>query len=148
MNKQKLPIRELFSIIIGEALVSSIICLVYLLIKKFTYKVILGAALGSVVTVLNFLVLSIMAGKVIDRFIEERGEKELSEEEAEAFALKFQAGIQKQMKLSFLIRTLVLAATLVVAFLLEVFEVLPTVIPILALRPILMLAGMMKKKGV
>lgn len=148
MNKQKLPTRELAAVAIGEVLVSLIVSAVYILLHKFTYKVALGATLGSTITFLNFLVLSVMTGRVIDRFVEERGEGELSDEEAAEFTLKFQASVQKQMKLSFIIRTAVLAVTLILAFLIDAFEILPTVIPLLALRPILMVAGMLKKKGV
>ena len=147
MNKQKLPLRELLAIVIGEVLVSLVICGIYLIIDKFTYKVTLGVLLGSAITLLNFLVLSIMTNRVINNFLEERGEKELTDEEAMELSLKFQGKIQAQMKISFLIRTAVLVATLVVAFLVEIFEVLPTVIPILMLRPILSVSELIKRKA-
>ena len=147
MNKQKLPIRELISILIGEAIVSLVICGVYLIISKYTYKVLLGVLLGSTVTVLNFLVLSIMTNRVINRFLEARGDAELTDEEAQAVAMKFQGQVQNQIKISFLVRTAVLAATLVVAFLVEIFEVLPTVIPLLMLRPILTVSEFIKRKA-
>ena len=147
MNKQKLPLRELISILIGEAIVSLVICGVYLIISKYTYKVLLGVLLGSTVTVLNFLVLSIMTNRVINRFLEARGDAELTDEEAQAVAMKFQGQVQNQIKISFLVRTAVLAATLVVAFLVEIFEVLPTVIPLLMLRPILTVSEFIKRKA-
>ena len=147
MNKQKLPLRELISILIGEAFVSLVICGVYLIISKYTYKVLLGVLLGSTVTVLNFLVLSIMTNRVINRFLEARGDAELTDEEAQAVAMKFQGQVQNQIKISFLVRTAVLAATLVVAFLVEIFEVLPTVIPLLMLRPILTVSEFIKRKA-
>ena len=147
MNKQKLPLRELIAILIGEAIVSLVICGVYLIISKYTYKVLLGVLLGSTVTVLNFLVLSIMTNRVINRFLEARGDAELTDEEAQAVAMKFQGQVQNQIKISFLVRTAVLAATLVVAFLVEIFEVLPTVIPLLMLRPILTVSEFIKRKA-
>lgn len=110
MNKQKLPIRELISILIGEAIVSLVICGVYLIISKYTYKVLLGVLLGSTVTVLNFLVLSIMTNRVINRFLEARGDAELTDEEAQAVAMKFQGQVQNQIKISFLVRTAVLSS--------------------------------------
>ena len=146
MNKQKLPVRELIAIIIGEAAVSAVICGIYLIIKKFTYKVALGVLLGSTVTFLNFLVLSIMTNRVIDRFLEERGNAEMTEEEADALALKFQGQVQNQIKISFIVRTAVLVATLIVAFLVEIFAVLPTVIPLFMLRPIIMVSEFLKFK--
>ena len=147
MNKQKLPVRELLAIIIGEALVSLIICGIYLIIEKYTYKVILGVLLGSTVTFLNFLVLSIMTNRVINRFLEARGDAELSDEEAADLALKFQGQVQAQIKISFIVRTAVMIATLVVAFLVEVFEVLPTLIPLLMLRPIITISEFIKRKA-
>jgi hypothetical protein len=147
MNKQKLPLREIFAILIGEILTSAVICGVYLIIKKFTYKVFLGVLLGSTVTLLNFLVLSIMTNRVINRFLEARGDEELSDEEAGALAMKFQGQVQNQIKISFIVRTAVLALTLVVAFLVDVFEVLPTVIPLLMLRPIITVSEFIKRKA-
>ncbi len=147
MNKQKLPLRELLALLIGEALTSLVICGVYLLIKKFTYKVLLGVLLGSTVTVLNFIVLSIMTNRVINSFLEERGERELSEEEATELSLKFQGKIQAQMKISFLVRILVLVVTLVAAFVSGVFAPLATVIPILMLRPIITISELLKRKA-
>lgn len=147
MNKQKLPLRELLAILIGEILTSSVICGIYLIIKKYTYKVFLGVLLGSTVTLLNFLVLSIMTNRVINTFLEERGKKELSEEETMEITMKFQGKIQTQMKISFLIRILVLVASLIAAFLSGVFEPLATVIPILMMRPIIMVSELIKRKG-
>ena len=147
MNKQKLPVRELLAIIIGEALVSLIICGIYLIIEKYTYKILLGVLLGSTVTFLNFLVLSIMTNRVINRFLEARGDAELSDEEAADLALKFQGQVQAQIKISFIARTAVMIATLVVAFLVEVFEVLPTLIPLLMLRPIITISEFIKRKA-
>ena len=147
MNKQKLPLQELIAIIVGEALASTIVCVIYLIIKKFTYKVLLGALLGSGVTLLNFIVLSLMTNRVINRFLEVRGDKEMSDEEAEALAMQFQGQVQNQIKISFIVRTAALAATLIVAFLVEIFEVLPTLIPLLMLRPILTVSEFIKRKA-
>ena len=146
MNKQKLPVRELLAILIGELITSLIICGVFLIIKKYTLEVLLGVLLGSAVTFLNFLVLSIMTNRVINRFLEARGNAELSDEDAEALALKFQGQVQNQMKLSFIIRILVLAAALVVAFISDLFNPLATVIPLLMLRPILTISEIIRRK--
>ncbi len=146
MNKQKLPMKELFSIIIGELLVSLIICGVYAVIGKFSYKVPLGAALGSTVTVLNFLVLSLMTNRVINAFLAERGDGAMDDEEAEAIAKKFEGRVQNQIKISFLARTIVMLITLVVAFILDCFNVIATLIPLLAFRPILTLASLIGNK--
>ena len=147
MKKQTLPARELTAIVIGELITSLIVSGVFLILKKFDYSVILGLALGSAVTFINFLVLAIMTNKVIDKFLAERGDGEMDEEEATALAMKYQGQIQNQMKLSFIIRILVMIATFVLAFLLtDVFNVIATMIPLLMLRPIITVSEFFKKK--
>ena len=147
MKKQTLPVRELTAIVIGEIITSLIVSGVFLILKKFDYSVILGLVLGGAVTFINFLVLAIMTNKVIDKFLAERGDGEMDEEEASALAMKYQGQIQNQMKLSFIIRILVMIATFVLAFLLtDVFNVIATMIPLLMLRPIITASEFFKKK--
>ena len=147
MSKQNLPIKEILTLALGEIIVSLITCGVYLLIKyEDFYKVVLGVLLGSTVTIINFIVLSIMANRVINRFLEERGNSELTDEQASEVALKFQGRVQTQLKISFLVRTAVLAAVLIIACLVDVFEVLPTVIPLLMFRPIITVSEFIKRK--
>ena len=147
MKKQTLPVRELLAIVIGELITSLIVSGVFLIIKKFDYSVILGLVLGSAVTFINFLVLAIMTNKVTDKFLAERGDGEMDEEEATALAMKYQGQIQNQMKLSFIIRILVMIATFVLAFLLtDVFNVIATMIPLLMTRPIITVSEFFKKK--
>ena len=66
MNQKKLPVREITLLAIGEALVGAIITAVFFLIGKFNYTVPLGALLGGVVTVFNFVFLSIAVNRAID----------------------------------------------------------------------------------
>ena len=71
----------------------------------------------------------------------------MDEEEATALAMKYQGQIQNQMKLSFIIRILVMIATFVLAFLLtDVFNVIATMIPLLMTRPIITVSEFFKKK--
>ena len=91
MKKTKLPHYEIFTLLLGEIIVSAIICAVYLLIGKFDYKVITGVSLGTAVTVLNFLYLSITTTKAIDKFLMLKGEREMTEEESALFVAEHQA---------------------------------------------------------
>ena len=84
MQKQKLPVREITVLVLGELLVSLIIVGVYAVLNKFSYAVVAGALLGSAVTVFNFVFLSISVNRAIDKVMAQRGDKEMSEEEAEA----------------------------------------------------------------
>lgn len=146
MKKTKLPYYEILSLAVGEVLISLVICLVYFLVGKFDYKVVTGVTLGSLVTVVNFLYLAITTTKAIDTFLMLKGEKEMSEEESAAFVSEHQAKIQNKIKLSYVIRTFTMLATLVVAFLIKHFAVLATLIPLLMFRPITIVAALMKRK--
>ena len=146
MNKTKLPYYEIFSLLIGEVILSALISVGYLIAGKFDYTVITGAALGSLVTVLNFLYLAITTTKAINEFLELRGAIEMTEEESTAFAVEHQIKIQNAMKVSYIIRTVTMLLCLVLAFLLNVFSVIATLIPLVAYRPITMVAALIKRK--
>lgn len=146
MKNKNLPLFEAALILLGEIIVSLIVCGVYLILDKFSYKVITGAALGSVVTVANFLVLAITTGRAFDRAVEARGTREMTEEEADAFALEQQKEINNAVKLSFIIRNIVMLATLVVAFILDVFSVIATLVPLLMLKPIIIIETLIRQK--
>lgn len=152
MKKQRIPWREFFGLILGEIIVSALIVLAFIIINTFMEKdfnllyVSLGAILGSVVTVANFIVLSITTGRAFDKAMEARGTGEMSEEEIEKFTRDQQASIAAAAKLAYIIRTILMAATLVVAFISGIFNVVATLIPLAAFRPILMIDAMIKDK--
>lgn len=148
MKKTKLPYYEIFSLLIGEIIVSLIICGAYLIFKKFDYRVITGVALGSAVTVLNFLYLAITTTRAIDRFLLLRGEGEMTDEENDAFVAEHQAKIQNTIKLSYIIRTATMLIALVVAFVIKHFAVVATLLPLVMFRPITMIAALIKRKVV
>ena len=148
MQKTKLPYYEIFTLLIGEILVSVITAAVYLAVGKFDYKVITGVSLGTLVTVLNFLYLSIVTTGAVNRFLALRGEKEMTEEETAAFVAEHQAKIQNSIKLSYIIRTFTMLAALVVALLTKQFALIATLVPLVTQRPITMLAALIKRKVV
>lgn len=133
---------------IGELIVSALTVGVYALIGKFNMSVLWGALLGSLVITLNFFILSLSVNRAIDKALSERGEGELSEEELQKFTLEHTAAIQASAKGSYLLRTLLLLGTLILAFLLgDVFDVIATLVPLLAFRPVLMINEFIKTKG-
>ena len=113
---------------------------------EFTYRVITGAALGLVVTVINYVFLTLSVDRAIANYLKLRGTKEMTDEEAETFARENSAPIQNAIKLSFIIRTASMLAALVVAFVLDWFAPLATVIPLLAYRPMLYVTELIKGK--
>ena len=146
MKKTKLPYYEIFTLIIGELIVALLLSAIYLVIDKFDYKVIAGAALGSAITVLNCLFLSITTTMAINEFLSLRGEKEMTDEESAAFLQEHQMKIQSKITISFIVRTVTMLIALVLAFLVKHFDVIATVVPILLYRPITTIAALIKRK--
>lgn len=134
------------TIALGELLVSLLIVGVYLLIDKFSYKVVTGVLLGSLVTIINFLILSISVNRAIDKYIEKRGEGEMNEEEAKKFAEENAAAVQFAATGSYVARTLIMLGALVVAFVVGHFDVLATLIPLIAYRPIIYVSELLRKR--
>ncbi len=141
-----MPLGDIVFLAAGEALASLIIIGVYLLLGEFDWRVATGAVIGSAVTVLNFAILSFSVNRAVDRVMEMRGNKEMTEEEANAFALQHSAEIQKSVKSSYLLRQILMLGVLVAAVLLKVASILPAVIPLLLFRPILMAREAFRKK--
>lgn len=146
MKNKNLPLYETAFILVGEIIVSLIICGVYLLLNKFSYKVITGCALGTLVTVFNFLFLAISTNRAFDRAVEARGSKEMTDEEIEEFTAAQQREISNAVKVSYITRTLTMLLALVLAFILDWFDVIATLVPLLMLRPIITLEAIIREK--
>lgn len=149
-KKQKF-IKDLLPFTLAELAVSALVVLLGFVLSlvniiSFDYRIITGARLGAVVMILNYTFLTASVDKAIQNFISLRGEKEMSDEEAEQFAAENSMPIQNAIKTSYIIRTLTMIATLVVAFLLDWFNPLATAIPLLAFRPLLTVIEMIKGK--
>ena len=127
-------------------LISAATIAVFLLLNAFSYKVITGVALGSAVAIFNFALLSVSVNRAVDKFMALRGDGEMTEEEADDFAAKHSGEIQNAQKVSYLIRTLTMLGSLVLAFLSEQFDVIATVIPLLCFQPVLIFSQQIKLK--
>ncbi len=146
-NKQNM--REVLLLLIGEAIVSAITVLGAFIISLFSeyvfdFRAILGALLGVSVTVLNFLFLTISVNRAVDSYLEVRGSREMSEEEAEKFTAENSMIIQNKIKTSFIIRTVTMLLALVLAFVTGLFNPLCTVIPMLMFRPLISIGQLFK----
>ncbi len=169
MNQNKFPVRETVILTLGEALISVIVTAVYLLVGSFDYTVPLGAALGAVVTVFNFIFLSIAVNRAVDKVLknyearqnekpavvvepsakvsdDDEEDAEPYNDEAARFAQENAAKITAAVKISYIVRTASVLITLVLAFITKQFNVLATVIPILCFRPILTVSEMIRRK--
>ena len=131
---------------LGEIIVSALTVGVYLFIGQYSYKVLTGVILGSAVIILNFLFLYVSMNRAVDNYMALRGDKEMTEEEAEKFAKENAMIIQNATKLSYLVRTFSMVAALIVAMISKHFDVIATIVPLLAFRPILLGSQLFNKK--
>ena len=154
MNREKEGALDIALLSLGEIIVSLIVIGVHLLLDllleaeffDFSYRVITGAALGSVVTVANYAVLTLTVNRAIKKFLTLRGTREMAEEEVIKFTAENSMHIQNAIKMSFIIRTVSILVTLAIAFLLDWFAPLATVIPLLVFRPLITLSEILKRK--
>jgi hypothetical protein len=146
--------KESAFLIFGEIAVSAITALIYFVLDlstdsvHFSYRVITGAALGSLVIISNFLALAYFTARTVDRIIEARGNAEMSEEEIEKFTAENTAKLQKTVQLSFIVRSLSMVAALVLAFITKQFDVIATLIPLMMFRPILTVEELLKRRRI
>ena len=132
---------------LGEVAVALLISAVYLLIGRFNYSVVTGAVLGGAVTVINFLILSVGINRAINKFVEERGDGEMDEEEADKYAKEHGMTVQNAMMKSYIFRILLMIGSLVLAGVSGWFNIIATVIPLLMYRPILYAVEIIKIKA-
>ena len=150
MKKSNAHFREIAMLSAGELIVTGLVVAGFAIADSYIsvdyVKVILGALIGAVVTVLNFLFLTLSVNKAIDSYMEIRGTREMTDEEAEKFTAEHSMQIQNAVKTSFIIRTVTMLAVLVIAFITGWVNPLATVIPLLAYRPILAAGEKLRKK--
>lgn len=133
-------------IAICEAVAAILIIAVYAIIGRFSLKVAAGALLGAAVATVNFLILTVSVDRTIKKFLDIRGDKEMDEEEARAFAKSNSLKVQNAMTKSYILRTVIMIGTLVVAFITKLFDPLATLIPLLLYKPLIYLIEVIKKK--
>lgn len=152
-NKTKLPLFEVVSMIVGEIITSAAVIAVFMIVNLIGkqpllhYSVVLGVLLGSLITVMNFILLSVLTTRAVNKALADRGEAEMTDDEAAVFAKEHQAKLQLAMTVSYVIRIATMVAALIVAFIFkEVFNPIATVVPILMLRPILTVTQLILRK--
>lgn len=157
MNNNSLPqkikkyVKDTSPLAIGEGLVALAVIIGGLLLDvfglyEFEYSIITGAILGAVISIINYIVLTVAVDKAINDFVRLRGNGEMDDDEADKFAKENSAQIQNVIKTSFILRNLTMVAALVIAFLTRLFNPLATAIPLLAFRPLLSVVDTVMKK--
>ena len=146
MKKTNNSYEDVLYLLIGEIIVSVGIVVAYIALSLYQWNVLTGAILGAVVTVLNFLILSMQINKAIDKYMELIGDKEMSEEEAAEFAKKHSLKVQNAVTKSYALRTALMLGSLVIAFITGWFNPLATLIPLIMYKPIIYAIEILKKK--
>ena len=138
--------RETFVMAIGEAIVIALTVAVFLLLKKFDHTVILGAVLGGLVSVLNMFILSFSVNRAVDRYVELRGTREMTEEEETQFVNQHGGSVRAAAQKSYLVRTILMAAALVGSLITGLFNVVAVAVPLLMYRPIIFIFELLIKR--
>ena len=131
MESRKTVIRETLMILLGVAICAGLMCVVFALLHKFDLTVLLGAAVGTAVTTLNFFAMAMVATLAADRAQEQDVE-----------------GGKKLLKGAYLIRILMLAVVLFACAKSGYFNVIALVLPLIFVRPVITVLEFFRKKGV
>ncbi len=130
-ESRKIVWNQTARIAIGEAVCLGLMYGVYALLQRLALPVILGGIVGAVLAIGNFFFLAVIATLAADK----------------AQAQDVEGG-QKLMKSSYPIRILLLAVVLVVCAVSGYFDILALALPLLFVRPIIMIWEFFGKKGV
>ena len=130
-ESRKIVWKQTARIAIGEVVCVALMVGVYALLHKLDISVVLGGLVGTVLAVGNFFFMAVIATLAADK----------------AQAQDVEGG-QKLMKSSYPIRILVLAGLLVLCAWSGYFDILALALPLLFVRPIIMVGEFFGKKGV
>ena len=129
-ESRKIALQQTLHIAIGEAVCLGIMYGVYALLHRLAWPVVLGGLIGGVLAVANFFAMAVVATLAADK--------------AETQDVE---GGQKLMKSAYPIRILVLAGVLIACAASGYFDVLALLLPLLFVRPVIMILGFFGKKG-
>ena len=128
MNDRDSVLKQTLRFALGILIGVIVMLLVYLVISKFTVKVALGAAVGTLVAVGNFFFMCVSLTNATR-----------SEVDAGAAVNKARGG--------YVLRLIAIAAILILALRSGYCDTIATVVPLLLVRPVLMLEEFFMKSG-
>lgn len=134
------------TLLLGEVAVAALTMAVYLLIGKFGWGVVCGSLLGTAVALANFLWMAASVDRLTKQILDARGKEDWSEEQQETFIQEHKSTATQKIRLSFLVRNIVMIALLIVALTSRWFDPVATLIPLLMFRPLIALAGWVQRK--
>ncbi len=146
LNQDSVSKGDVLFLAVGELLVSLLTVGGFFLFDAWDFRVLVGVLVGALVSVLNFLMLSFTVSRAVKRVMAERGDREMTDEEAAVFAAAHTGEIQKSVRSSYIIRQTLLLLILVIPLIFKVANVLAAAIPLLLFRPILMVREAFRNK--
>ena len=124
MKIQKSIKTETLRLAAGLLAADVLVCVVFLLCHAFDYTVVLGALFGSAVAVGNFFLLGVTMQRAADR----------------------DSGQKKAVQLSYTLRMLMIAAAIVLGYLIPFFQLYAVLAPIVLATPVLLIMQAIAKK--
>lgn len=129
-ESRKLVLKETALIAGGELICVALMCGVYALMGKFGIPVLLSGLVGALLATANFFFLAVVASLAADRA--------QTQDVADG---------QKMIRISYLIRLLVLAVLLILCAKSGFFDLLALLLPLVFMRPVLTITDFFRKKG-
>ena len=130
MDSRKIVFKETSIVAVGECICTAVMFAVFALLHRFDITVLLGGLVGTLLAVLNFFFMAVVASLAADRAVEQDV-----------------SGGQKLIKSAYPIRIGVLMVVLIACASSGWFHVLTLVLPLLFVRPTLTIAEFFQKKG-
>lgn len=128
MDSRKIVYKETGVIAIGEAICLAIMLAVFALLGHFNMKVLLGGVIGTALSVLNFFFMAMNATMAADKAVNQDVK-----------------GGQKQIKLSYSLRMIVVFVILFACVKSGLCNPLASVLPLAFVRPVITVAEFFRK---
>ena len=130
MDSRKIDIHETLVILIGEVLCTGVMFGVFALLGRFDRTVLIGGAVGALLTTANFFFMAVSTMIAADK---------ASEQDAN--------GGKATVKISYLVRMVVLAVLLFAFAKSGLCHVVALVLPLVFVRPTILIAEFFRKSG-
>ena len=128
MDSRKIAIHETLVILIGEVLCTGVMFGVFALLGRFDQTVLIGGAVGALLTTANFFFMAVSTMMAADKATEQNAN-----------------GGKATVKISYLVRMVVLAVLLFAFAKSGLCDVIALVLPLAFVRPTIMIAEFFRK---
>jgi len=130
LESRKVVLKQSALFFVGELLGAAVMFGVYALLQRLNFSVVLGGTLGVIIAALNFFFMALYATIAADKAINQDV-----------------AGGQRVMRISQLVRYILMFGALVVIGVSKKCDLIATVIPLLLFRPIVSVIAFFGKSG-